>query len=261
MMVYSRQPLEDTSNNTDTESAGSTSPSPHKKKKKRCKLPANNIRSSISPKKFYANRAKEEERLRKETSNDSEPSKPVIGATSQDRDEPQAAELFVFDRKAYKRARTLFSLGFSTSSSTHVALEDRDIPATLRWNEVVSLLASPPISCQISQAKGAAIKVIRPARDGVPGAAVNLHKPHGGNPKCEREVLENIAGQLMHGFGWRKDQFVCSASPEKRNCEMRGISPVHEVEGEEQVRRNPAEKMEKIETTNKIEDSSEVVDN
>lgn len=117
------------------------------------------------------------------------------------------SEVFVFNSiKQYKIARALFSNGYSSGGSPRP--EDGDIKSNLRWNHVIGVLVAAPVSCIVLPMKGVSIKIIRPARNGGIARSVVLHKPHGKNPRCEREVLENFATAFKQGFGWEKDGFV-----------------------------------------------------
>lgn len=139
--------------------------------------------------------------------------------TKQARDSP--SEDFVFDSlKDYKIARAIFSTGYSSAGSP--LPEDANIKATLRWNQVMAFITSPPISCEVLPMKGVSVKIVRPARNGLEARSCVLHKPHSRNPRCEREVLENFATSFKLAFGWEKDDFVFGtrADLEEQGAEM-----------------------------------------
>lgn len=204
-MVYPRHGQTATTHHSGSDST--TSNNTRSTKKKRKKQPVNTLKPYSSAKKVKQHLAQEEQRRQDVEVGSLSPS-PLTPT-------PKAAaspEIFVFHtKKAYQRARAIFSLGYSTSLSADTRREDLDIPATLRWNDVMSVLSSKPILCHVLSMKGVAQKIVRPARNGLVSRSVVLHKPHAHNPRCEREVLENIAGQLMRAFGWEKDQFVLAA--------------------------------------------------
>jgi hypothetical protein len=226
-MVYPRRPLAGSKLQYHTEDMLAESGSP--KRKKRLKLAVNHSRPSNTAETWLIAKSGAELRCQDGTNDrGSSPTAviagPVTPVTPHGRAGPETPEIFTFkNKKAYQRARTLFSMGYSSSSSAD-SREDQDIPSTLRWNELMSLLASEPISCSILPMKGTAQKIVRPARNGVAHGSVTLHKPHGGNPKVEREMLENMAGQLMQGFRWRKDHFVMAPSPYKRRPKVQAKS-------------------------------------
>jgi hypothetical protein len=117
------------------------------------------------------------------------------------------SETFLFTSvKQYKIARALFSTSYSSAASPRP--EDANVRATLRWNQVMKLLTTAPVSCIAPPMKGVAVKIVRPARNNVESRSMTIHKPHGKNPRCEREVLENYASALKIAFGWEKDGFV-----------------------------------------------------
>ncbi|KPI44156.1 uncharacterized protein AB675_6236 [Cyphellophora attinorum] len=217
-MVYPRRPLAGTKLQHHADDILAESGSP--KRRKRRKLAVNHPKPSNTAETLLITRPGTESRCQAGTNDlGSSPgtviAAPVTPITTHHKGSPETPEIFTFkNKKAYQRARTLFSMGYSSSSSAD-SREDQDIPSTLRWNELMSLLASEPISCSILPMKGTAQKIVRPARNGVIYGSVTLHKPHGGNPKVEREMLENMAGQLMQGFRWRKDHFVMTPTPTK----------------------------------------------
>lgn len=208
-MVYSRKQAASDAANTDSEPS-----SPHNqrhKRKKRKKLAVTNLKPNASGKKVLAAWQKDQERRSGEFDNEAAAEPPT--PTPRTREEFDVPETFVFTtKKAYQRARALFPFGYSASLSANARAEDSDVPVTLRWYDLMSLLTSPPISCEVAPSKGVAQKISRPARNGVQAASVVLHKPHGNNPRCEREVMENIGGQLLRAFSWTRGGFVLGST-------------------------------------------------
>ena len=171
---------------------------------------------------------------------DQPPLTPVIPKTPSRTSTPpqQPREYFLFsNKKAYSHARALFAM---TSQPDH--------PSSLRWNQLVILMTSPPINCEMIQNKNSIeVKVIRPARtsicivsaedteiegskegmkeaDGneegakeskeikvempVEKRSVVLHKPHGQNGWVERHMLDHMATAMIMKFGWERGDFV-----------------------------------------------------
>ncbi|ETN46880.1 uncharacterized protein HMPREF1541_01069 [Cyphellophora europaea CBS 101466] len=179
-------------------------------KKKRKKQPASKYKPPASLFKALQSKASLDTVPDNDNDNDGNTASPN---TIVDRARSTPSEVFVFDnKKAYGKARALFSVGYSSAGAEKP--EDANVKATLRWNELVSLLTSAPISCEFLPMKGVAVKVFRPARNGLEARRATLHKLHGRNPRCEREVIENYATTFKLAFGWQKDSFVLGKSVE-----------------------------------------------
>lgn len=212
-----------------------TTASPHTTKKKRKKLPKSNLKPGASTRKVLKNRAREQASNPEDDVDDEQAAHPLTSTrrpraslqievprslalcalptspTKPSHQHPTPSETFHFTSlKHYRLARAPFSTSYSSAASPR--LEDTNIKATLRWNQVMTLLTTAPLCCVAQPMKGVSIKIVRPARSGVEGRSMVLHKPHGKNPRCEREVLENFASAMKAAFGWEKDGFVLAAA-------------------------------------------------
>jgi hypothetical protein len=119
-------------------------------------------------------------------------------------------EEFLFTNiKMYRLARALFPLSYSSASPAKAfAAQDIDHKASLRFNDLIKLLTSYPLSCDLQDLDaGVSFKVYRPARNGLKSAGITFHKPHGRNPRVERHVLANLAAGFEVAFGWEKQHF------------------------------------------------------
>jgi hypothetical protein len=182
----------------------------HAKKKKRKKLPP----AQVWKKGWKGKKGKKEA---KETADDNRSSSTAPDPIIDQQPIPESSldvdvipEEFVFDDiKLYRLARALFPLSHSSASpSKAFAAQDIDHKASLRFNDIIKVLTSPPLSCELQDLEhGVSFKVYRPARSGLQSAGVTLHKPHGRNPRVERHVLAHFATSLELAFGWRKQHF------------------------------------------------------
>lgn len=125
-------------------------------------------------------------------------------------DSPQAARIDVHsepdavatskivfaDAKVYKSWRTIFPLPAKGESG-----------GRLKWEDLCSLLTSPPLNFRISADGGTTLRFHRDKSGGWPGGVVTIHKGHGLNPKMTKFELDNVKKDLRKEFGWTAEDF------------------------------------------------------
>lgn len=109
---------------------------------------------------------------------------------------PSKTKLIFKDAALYEMWRQIFPLPGSTTTRSPI-----------KWEDLCRLLRSEPLHFDLVTARGVAFKWKRAPRDGHANFEMGMHKPHGVNPRIEKNLLKHIQKNLSECTGLRAEDF------------------------------------------------------